>query len=143
MQELARVFGCSPIDLLTAAVVAEIRDDVELHQPSGELAVLTAMQSRGLYTYKVLTNAVEQVGLVPGSIVLIDTTADARKRLKNGDVVIAHVRARNGDAAGLVLRRFLAPDLLTTHRRHGRDASLKLGDPEFEVEIRGVMEPAH
>lgn len=143
MQQLARAFGCNPIDLLTAAVVAEIRDDVELHEPTGEPMMVRAMQARGLYTYKVLTNVADQVGLAPGSIMLVDTTAEALSRLKDGDVVIAHVRARSGEASGLVLRRFLAPDLLTTHRKHGRDASLKLGDPEFEVEIRGVKEPAH
>lgn len=143
MQRIAYALDCNPADLISTAVVAEIRTDVEPHEANAEAPVIAALRSRGLMTYRVLTNVVEQTGIEAGAVILVDGAPIARERLKSGDIVVAFVRERTGKAEGLVLRQFLAPDLLTTHRAAGRDVSIKIGDPELDIEIKGVMEPVH
>lgn len=142
MRRLATVFDVHPIDLLTTAVAAEVQDDVELYQPEAEETVVIAMHKRGLYTYKVKRAVVDEAGVKSGSVIVVDTQPTAVAAVKSGDVVIARVRTRSGESSGLVLRRFLAPNLLTTHRTKGRDVSMKLSDPEFEIDIVGVMDPS-
>jgi transcriptional regulator with XRE-family HTH domain len=140
MTRLATALGCNPVDLLETALVAEVADDVELTDQGADPAIRAAMKSRGLQTYRVLTNVADTVGITPGSTVVVDTTASAIRDLRDGSVVIANVSAKKTDRKGAVLRRFLYPNLLTTHRLVGRDVSLKIGDPEFDIDIVGVVQ---
>jgi transcriptional regulator with XRE-family HTH domain len=140
MTRLAPILGCNPVDLIDTALVAEVRNDVQLHEEGTDPSIIAAIRARGLLTYKVLTNVVDTVGLSPGSIIVVDITTKAIESVRCGNVVIALVRAKAGGREGLVLRRFLFPNLLTTHRLTGRDVSLKLGDPDFDIEIKGVVQ---
>jgi transcriptional regulator with XRE-family HTH domain len=140
MNRLAKALGVNPIDLLSTALVAEVQDDVEVHDKGTDPSIMAAIKARGLHTYRVLTNVVDTVGLVPGAVVVVDTTQATVQGLRCGNVVIARIKVKETGQTACVLRRFLYPNLLTTHRLAGRDVSLKLGDPDFEIEILGVVQ---
>lgn len=140
MARLAMALGCNPVDLLETALVAEVVDDVEATDQGADPAILAAIKARGMQTYRVLTNVVDTVGFTPGSTIVADTTASAIRDVHDGNVVIANITAKKTERRGVVLRRFLYPNLLTTHRQVGRDVSLKIGDPEFDIEIIGVVQ---
>lgn len=140
MARLATALGCNPVDLLETALVAEVADDVAMTEGGMDPAVLAAIKAKGLQTYRVLTNVADTVGIAPGSTIVADTTASAIREVRDGSVVIADVTAKKSGRRGTVLRRFLYPNLLTTHRLVGRDVSLKVGDPEFDIHIIGVVQ---
>lgn len=138
MQKLALPLGVQPMDLVSLAVVAELRDDVELCEEGINADVAAAIRSRGFSTYRVKTKSLSEAGVDVGAIIVIDTAASSRDTVKTGSVVLAHARSNDdADAHGLILRQFLEPALLTTNRK-GRNVSMRLDDEEITVVLIGV-----
>ena len=143
MLRLAPALGCNPVDLLGTALVAEVGDDVRVHDVGADPAIVAAMRARGMQSFKVVTNVVDAAGLIPGSVVVADATASVMQDMTDGAIVVAKVVCKGTDRSGTVLRQFLRPNLLTTNRVSGRDVSLKIGDPEFDIQIIGVVQREH
>lgn len=143
MTRLARALNCTPADLMAAATLAGLAEDVAPYVPEGAgQAAAVALGARNLGFYEVRTDALEQIGLVPGSVILIDLSQTAVDAVKTGDVVL--VQLYDPDpmrlAAHTVLRQFIAPGLLVTNRRTNNLVVTMIND-SFEAHIKGVMVP--
>lgn len=135
MQKLAKAFKCSAADLLDLAFLADIADDVTAANDTGLSAIMAPLRSKGLRIYEVTGDGVEGVGITPGQVITIDESADAIAGVKTGDIVLARVTSPQ---QALVLRQFVAPDILLTNRP-GNKLAVGLNDKTVSVTIVGVV----
>lgn len=96
------------------------KDDVEFHDD--DHAVVSGSADNPLtkdeyekraskqHTYIVRTNVLDQIGIFPDTLVIIDTDPEIIKDIKSGSIVIAKLRDDNRER--LVLRQFLSPSIL-------------------------------
>tara|TARA_R110000868_G_scaffold936_4_gene7153 strand:+ start:1925 stop:2482 length:558 start_codon:yes stop_codon:yes gene_type:complete len=143
MQRLAKALGCQPSDLFNAATLAEFNEEATPYVQEGPFAATArALASKGLAYYTIASDSVEQLGIAPGTIVLIDMTQAAVDAVKTGDVVIAQLYNADPNVlqARTVVRQFIAPNLLVTNRVSNNMVVTMVNDM-FEAHIKGVVVP--
>lgn len=140
MKRLAKVLQVRPADLLEAATLAEFENDVEPHLIEASEDLARPLASRKLAYWRIIGRPLERVGLGPGKIILVDSSAQAIKSRKSGDVLLIEVKARGNRGPTLrILRQFLAPTLVTTNHS-GTNTSFTLDERyAFEARILGVV----
>lgn len=131
MTRIADAIGCSAIDLMSVPY-GMLQPDVRPVEIEN-LAVEQALKSKQIQTYKVLSDALSEIGILPDQVLVVDCSADAIASVKDGDVVVAQ---RSIDGL-LVMRQHLSPQLLTTNRRQGNVAATA-SDPANALQIVGV-----
>ena len=68
------------------------------------------------FVYNVRTRILDQIGIIPGDLLIIDTGQGFRSRLRDGDVVVAQIyEVADPMKATTVLRQFLAPSMLVSN----------------------------
>ena len=137
MERIAIALKCTPADLIANAVIAEVRNEVEPAANEGSMApVVAALATRGLRIYKVTEhgNSVARAGIGPGDMITVDETPERIKARRSLDMVLV----RFGDEPEIVLRMFIAPDLLITNRS-GANLSITTEDPVVKPTIVGVI----
>jgi DNA-binding Lrp family transcriptional regulator len=78
----------------------------------------------------------DELGIAPGDIIVVDTDPSTIAGIQTADPVIAELRLdRRGDGAVPVLRQFLEPDLLTTNSRTAN--ALPVNRKDGHVAVRG------
>ena len=137
MQRLAKALDVAPIDLIQAALAADLSDDIRPYKPADPvLAAVSSVPLKGLQFCEVLSDVLERRGLHPHDILLIDASADATSAVADGASVIARVEV--GGRSALRLRQFVAPALLITNRA-GRNEAVDLNGPDLSCSIVGVV----
>jgi transcriptional regulator with XRE-family HTH domain len=135
MQRLAKSFGVHAGQLLDMAMLAEIVDEVA-PAPLGDLASLgPALQKRGLRVYNVTGDNVTGAGINPGDVITVDESPEAIAAIQTGDIALAEVTAPQ---RGIVLRQWVAPDILLTNRP-GAKIAMGLSDTSVSVRVIGVV----
>lgn len=135
MRLIANALGVHPAELLDTAARAEVCDDVTLEDPAEMGNIVVALRTKSMRFYRVITDAVADTGLGPGSIVLADESEEAARAARSGDVVIAEV-PRPGASPVLIMRVLVWPDLLVTNRH---EANVAIKSSELDARIRAVV----
>jgi len=92
--------------------------------------------------YKVKTRVLDQIGLLPDDIVLIDISATAVDAVKPLQVVIAQVYDPTELLkATTILRQFVPPAMLVTNSSRENDRALNINTED--VHIKGVVVATH
>lgn len=142
MRKLAKALGCQPGDLLATATVAEFQNDVEPFFPEAMQELAAPLKARNLSYFRVKTEAVSLAGAPAGSVRLVDLSDEAIAARKTGDLLIVKVSdGVDRKRTFRLIRQYVAPRILTTNRP-GRNTSFALDEAPFEVEIKGVVQPA-
>ena len=143
MQRIAKALGCKPSDLIELATLADFDNDVEAHVAGDVGSAQDALKARGMAFFRVVTDVLEQHGLAPGAIILVDRSESAIAAARTGDAVLAEVISSSGDVtpSRVMLRQFIFPSLLVTNRRTGNTV-VPLQGSEIECRIVGVVVPA-
>jgi transcriptional regulator with XRE-family HTH domain len=136
MQTLAPLLGVMPADLMTAPILAERKDEVVA---ADDDPLAAALNLRNLRVYKVTEtgHSLGGIGIKPGDVLVVDEADERITHLKSLDVVIARVTSPEDDVDALVLREYVAPDLLITNTpppgviRVGRTSDTR-------IQIKGV-----
>lgn len=128
MTGLSRVLEVEPIDLLDLAAMAGTTNDVE-PQEGGPHA--KALITRGLRYYNVLSDACAVAGYATGQTILVDETDDGLAKRQTGDLVLVETRPGKLDSL-LLLRVFVAPDLLVTNKPRSNTA-MRLGKSKLRA----------
>lgn len=126
MRRIATALNVHPAELLDAAVLAEVCDDVCAESLPDLAHVISALKARKMGFYRVLTDVVSDAGSPQGSLILADHDPESIGRAKTGDLVIAQVEHDTHSA--LVLRVLVQPDLLVTNRSVSNVAMKMRGD---------------
>lgn len=134
MQKIAQALKVSPSELIANAVLAELAPDIEpaVIDALGKAAIAAA--KHGVKFYRVIGNSVERTGIAPGEMIAVDHIEDATDSASNEDVLVVAI----GDAGTLVLRQFLAPDLLVTNR-DGANVVISTGDRTVKARVMGIV----
>jgi transcriptional regulator with XRE-family HTH domain len=104
------------------------QNDVDIYDDALGKDGLSATQIR----FVVRTNALDQLGIFPKSILVVETHADEIRSVSTGDAVIVYFEARR-----LLLRQFVAPSILITNSSVQQPPviNMRLQD----AKIRGVV----
>ena len=87
------------------------------------------------FTYVVKSNCLNQIGISPGDILIVDMSPSAFEKLKTGDVVIAQVYREND--ATTILRQFLNPNILVSNS--SEENAPVINTSKEDVAIKGVV----
>lgn len=134
MEKIAKALRIAPADLLPG-IQRPGQDDV-VHADLGVPGVASAMAAKGLYVYRVVTDALSAIGIESGQIITIDQSDEATASLNNGAVVL--VAIRTGESINHVLRQYFAPRAYLTNPKTGAIAIALADDPISEPTVVGV-----
>lgn len=137
MQRLGKALDVAPIELIQAALAADLTDDVRPYRSTDPLlAAVSATPLKGLEFYEVVSDSLEQLGYQVHDLLLVDGSKEAIGAIPNGAAVI--VRAEIGGRRATRLRQFIAPALLVTNRS-GRNDATSMNSHDLDVSIVGVV----
>jgi DNA-binding Xre family transcriptional regulator len=138
MTRIAQALDLTPAELLTNRPRLETGDDIG--PPSiGYVGLAKGLSGRGLKLYCVLTNAVQDAGIPPDTVITVDETPEAIAAAKSGDIVVVDVvDPRDGAVPHRLLRQFIKPRLVVTNRP-GVPVVMTIDDPGLDIRLTGVV----
>ncbi len=95
-------------------------------------------------SYQVTTDALEnhRLRILPGDVLIFDTSVDAIDRLRSEQIVIAEKtnRLESSTRPHPIVRQYVAPGLLITNRRTNNEI-ISINDPDspFDIVLKGVF----
>jgi transcriptional regulator with XRE-family HTH domain len=135
MKRLGDAFNVQPEQLLGKG---EFSDEATPYTPGpAEVAAFSLTDTQFLYEAK--TEALSQIGVVPGDILVADASPEEMAKLSSEDVVIAQVY--DGMKAVTILRQYIAPSLLITNSSSQNAASINLRTDD--AAIKAVVVSSH
>lgn len=143
MHKLAAAFGVEVIEILAAAPQQIPPASIaEIYGPDVELinAALGSIGVSDRQRFKVLSKALEELGLILGDEIEVEPCANTRE-LATGDIVVAQSIPAEGELEHLILREYVEPNLLITNARHENARPLHLASGL--VRILGRVTAAH
>lgn len=140
MTKIARALNVTPSDLISERAMLNSQDEIA-DADVEHASVRTALASRGLKIYRVVTDSVSEAGYPEDTIITVDETADAINKIRTGDVVLVEVASPAGGQLR-ILRQIVLPRTLITNRR-GTTSSFAIDDPVMEARIVGVALREH
>lgn len=139
MYAIAQILGVTPADLLPHSLMSDIVADVEVASLESVVdPVLKTLLAQGYALYKVITDAVIEIGIKPGSQIVAKQT----NRAQTGDCVVCQVARPVDGRQTLLLRQYLSPSLITTNRMHG-NIVFNMAEGSLDVSIVGVVLPVN
>lgn len=140
MRRLADALDVSSLELLPIALSADLRTDaIEADMPTAG-PIASAMASKGLKPFKMLTGAVERLGIQAGDMVVVDCSLTEPAP---NSVVVAAVTELLPDSSEasqphVIVRQYIVPGMLVTNRST-RNVVIDIGDSAIAVEIIGTV----
>ena len=114
MEALAQALGVPVGDILSSQFVGFLPDVVPYVPPKGS-AIERALTSTTQKMFSVLTAVMSELGIREGTPIIADTGAQAVKDIQMGQVVVAEVFPDGSKEGVLLLRQYIAPNLLITN----------------------------
>jgi transcriptional regulator with XRE-family HTH domain len=139
---LAQALGVQPIDLLEdeSPKTAAPDEDAAPYAGQGDVDLPSFGENKRPYVMK--TPILDQIGILPGDIIVVDITPERISRLKDGDVVVAQAYDNSEPvSARTVVRQYLGPFLLL-----GNSSSIdvpSINMRKHDAAIKGVMVSSH
>jgi transcriptional regulator with XRE-family HTH domain len=138
MERLARIFDVSAAELLgSASDKVGFQEDVIPHERGQDEPKLALTETQLLY--QVTTKALDQLGIMPGALLVVETSKASLTAIENGDPVIAQLTS-DRDAITL-LRQYIAPSLLITNSSEDNAPIINLRNED--AGIQGIVVAAH
>jgi transcriptional regulator with XRE-family HTH domain len=136
IERIAVALGVDPLTLL------DDRPAPGSAEPRPDVAPLTAAGPRAgsLERYRVISHALDELGLGPGDIVEVDTAVSDPAGLATGDVVLAEVETAPG-LVTQIMRQWIEPSLLTTNSRAANE--LPINARSLPTRIVGLVVSSH
>ena len=116
LHAVAAALGVPVTDLFTHQTM-EYLPDLEPYAPPGGSKLAQSLRSGSEKMFKVLTNAVSEVGFAKGDLFFVDMCELATSELCSSDIVVAELNPSSPKKPVLLLRQFISPHLLITNSR--------------------------
>jgi transcriptional regulator with XRE-family HTH domain len=138
MERLAAAFGVPIETLVSSSTKSDARDDVSryLIKPDGPKDFIV---NDTQHIYEVNAPVLDQIGVVPGTLLVVEVSPEIVASLDSEDIVIA--RRTLGSQTLTLLRQYIAPSLLITNssRENAPVINLRTDD----AGIKGVVVASH
>jgi len=141
--KIADALGITLPELIGLGPAAGFREDAEAYTPSAAdpLARLADI-SRNQSLYVVKTRVLDDVGLMPGDVLLIDMNEAAVRAVEPLSIVVARLYSDQELLDGTtMLRQFVPPSLLVTNSREHNEPPLNMA--RADAHIKGVVISRH
>jgi putative transcriptional regulator len=124
LERLAKAFDIPPEEIAGfSGHGSSFDDDVEaITDDAPEVSHIRAKENQTLY--RVTSSALNQVGIFPNSIIVVDTSPQLRAKLQTGDMIVGDYA--EGKMERKVMRQFIAPSLLITNSDAHNEPSINL-----------------
>jgi transcriptional regulator with XRE-family HTH domain len=136
IERIAAAFGVDPLVLL------DDRPATGASGPQPDVAPLSVGGAKpgSLERYRVISHALDELGLAPGDVVEVDTAVTGTAGLATGDVVLAEVETAPG-LVTQIMRQWIEPCLLTTNSRAANE--MPLNARSLPTRIVGLVVSSH
>ncbi len=114
MQLLARTLGVPVAEILTSQVLGYVADLAPYRPPKGSV-LETALSSSTQKVFKALSDVLSELGITEGDPVIAEMADVTKDGLKSCDAVVAEVIPHGEEEGVLLLRQYIAPNLLVTN----------------------------
>lgn len=138
MRRIATALEVEPADLLECATFVNLEDEVQALAGVIGRTIISAIEERDLLILKVTGRQLQNLDIGPGAEAVFKTSPKDISSVSTGDVVLVKVTRLSDGKSARILRQFIAPNILTTNRK-GRNVTISLDEPKFNVEIIGVL----
>ncbi len=135
LDKLARTLGVPVTDLVAADEVAFAPDLEDYHPPKGSV-VAKALASSTQRMFRVLSGVLSELDLGENALIVADMDEEAVKAVGNGSAVIVSMAPKDSNPV-LLLRQFIAPNLLITNSREQNSLPIHMLDTP--ATIAGVV----
>lgn len=139
---IANALGAT-LEEVIGLIAAGLKEDAVPYtaRPNDPFLRLTVGSDQMLYT--MTTSALDELGIQIGDVLVVDIAAEATRKIKSGDVVLATARDKaSGVKAGVTLaRQFIHPHLLITNSRSANQTPLHI--EQDEAPIMGIVVSFH
>lgn len=142
---LADAFGVDSVELVDDRPAGkypdDVGDDVVPYKPDER-----AKSGPNLHSdldhlpFEVITDRLDELGVLKGVVVEINTSAKARNAIATGDILVAKVFSDSG-ATRTIIREFIEPSLLVSNSRFENVFPINMRTAR--VEILGIVETSH
>ena len=135
LERLAKAFDIPPEEIAGfSGHGPNLSDDVvAIADSAPEVSHIRVQENQALF--RVTSSALNQVGIFPNSVIIVDTSNQLKAKLKTGDMIVGEYA--DGKIERRVMRQFVAPSLLITNSELHNEPSLNLRT--HMVRIIGVI----
>ena len=139
LQKLAEIFEVPIYEIIDVSgnTVGSFEEDAEPYVAENRNERIDLGNAEFLYTAK--TIVLDQIGIVPGTTLVVNMGNDAMEHLQSEDIVLAQLY--DGMSAKTVLRQFIAPSLLITNSSSDNQPTINLRNED--AVIKGVVTSWH
>lgn len=141
--KIANALGVKLPELIGIGAAAGFQEDAVAYDPGGSdpLARLADV-SRNQSLYVVKTRVLDELGVLPGDVLLIDMNEQAVKAIEPLSIVVARLYSDTELLDGTtMLRQFVPPNLLVTNSREHNEPPLNMA--RADVHIKGIVISRH
>jgi transcriptional regulator with XRE-family HTH domain len=138
MQRLAKIFDIPPENLLGSRDETAPKNDAEPFK-EGQEASINIPLSPTQFLYQVKSSVLDQIGIIQGDILVMDSSPSDLSALETEDVVLAQLH--RGDGRVMMLRQFIAPSLLITNSSSDNQRIINLRTDN--VVLKAVVVSSH
>ena len=145
LNALAKALEVSPMELLKdeqdgddiVPTMGPLQDAIpyDANLNTGALPAIDSQQ----FVYELKSSVLDQIGLFPGDIIIIDISPDFLDGLSDGDVVVA--QSYEGGVATTIVRQFVGPCMLVSNSSGTNPPIINIRSQD--VGIKGVMRSSH
>lgn len=136
VERIAVALGVDPVTVL------DDRPAAGASGPQPDVAPLSAGGAKlgSLERYRVISHALDELGLAPGDVLEVDTAVADTAGLATGDVVLAEVETAPG-LVTQIMRQWIEPCLLTTNSRAANE--MPINARSLPTRIVGLVVSSH
>ena len=138
MQRLAKIFDIAPESLIETQDDSPAKNDAEPCKEGQEVGINIPL-SETQFLYQVKSTVLDQIGIVPGDILVMDTSPSEFSALVTEDIVLAQLSQH--ETRVLMLRQFVAPSLLITNSSSDNRRIINLRTDD--VALKAVVVSSH
>ncbi len=114
MELLARTLGVPVGEMLTSQVLGYVADLAFYTPPKGSV-LEKALSSSTQKVFKARSDVLSELGITEGDPVIAEMAGVTKEELKSCDAVVAEITPHGEDGGVLLLRQYIAPNLLVTN----------------------------
>ncbi len=139
LSRLSRALGVDRAALLgdePHATSGQLQEDAALYEPD-DGSPLAGLRQKNRDLWEVRSSALDELGIVPGALILVDVSEAAVASVQTGDPVVVQVYSdAELTSAVTLLRQFIEPNLLITNSRDDNELPLNMQTANAHIKGR-------
>lgn len=142
LHRIAKVLDTKPSEIISEDKINKSRafkDDASPYQTQEGTSVPDIKLSDSQFLWEAKSNSLDQIGIVPGVLLVVDISSEEISKLQSEDVVICQLY--DDMSATTLMRQYIHPSLLITNSSSENAPTLNLRTDD--VAIKGIVISSH